>query len=61
MFISKSFPNTPIEPIYNCTGVMFTPLMIIGQMTLPFYVVYFIIRVIRSRFNKEEKAYEQKD
>ncbi len=54
MFISKNFPNTPIEPIYNITGKMFTPLMIIGQMTLPFYVVYFIIRFIKN-FNKARK------
>jgi uncharacterized membrane protein YwaF len=40
MFISKNFPGTPIEYIYNATGRFFTPVVSIAQMTLPFYTVY---------------------
>ena len=56
MFISKNFPNTPIEPIYNLTGRLFTPLMIIGQMTVPFYVSYGFIKLFKKFFNKKETA-----
>lgn len=45
MFISKNFPGTPIELIYNLTGPMFTLIMIICQMTLPFYIVYGIVKL----------------
>lgn len=48
MFISKNFPNTPIEFIYDATGRWFTPLMILGQMFLPFYVVYGIVKKFES-------------
>ena len=40
MFISKDFPGTPITILYHLTGKLFTPIMIITQMTLPFLVVY---------------------
>jgi uncharacterized membrane protein YwaF len=40
MFISKNFPGTPIEYIYNFTGPAFTFVMCIVQMTLPFYTIY---------------------
>lgn len=45
MFISENFPGTFIEIIYNCTGVMFTPFMILVQMFLPFYIIYAIIKL----------------
>lgn len=45
MFISKDFPNHPLGAIYNLTGSLFTPLMVIGQMTLPYYVVYGIEKI----------------
>ena len=54
MFISKNFPKTPIEPLYHFTGLLFTPLMIIGQMTLPFCAMYFIIKTIKTREIKDE-------
>lgn len=40
MFISKNFPNTPIEIIYNITNgsILFNIIMILGQMTIPFYL-----------------------
>ena len=40
MFISKNFPGTPIEVIYNATGLFFTIVTSIAQMTLPFYTMY---------------------
>ena len=46
MFISENFPGTPIEILYNLTngGLLFSVIMIIIQMTLPFYIPYFIIK-----------------
>ena len=48
LIISKNFPNTPIEFIYDATGRWFTPLMILGQMFLPFYVVYGVTKKFES-------------
>lgn len=45
MFISMDFPNTPITILYKLTGNLFTPVMIIGQMTIPFYIVYGFIKM----------------
>ena len=42
MFISKDFPGTPISILYHTTGKLFTPIMIIIQMTLPFLIVYLL-------------------
>lgn len=42
MFISKDFPGTPLTILYHLCGKLFTPVMIISQMTLPFLVVYFL-------------------
>ena len=50
MFISKNFPGTPVEILYNITGSFFTIVMSVAQMTLPFYVVYEIKRAKRCRF-----------
>ena len=36
MFISKEFPGTPLTILYHLTGKLFTPIMIISQMTLPY-------------------------
>ena len=46
MFISKNFPNTPVEIIYNLTGKFFSAVMILIQVVGPFYVVYFIKNLI---------------
>ncbi len=48
MFISKDFPGTPIHYIYEISCNLFTPIMIIGQMTLPFLVIYYIIKFINN-------------
>lgn len=46
MFISYNFPGTPIEILYNYSGNLFTPIMVILQATGPFYVVYGIKYVV---------------
>lgn len=48
MFISKDFPNTPITILYHLTGKLFTPLMIVIQMTLPFLIVYKLTNIIND-------------
>lgn len=52
MFISKNFPGTIIELIYNNTGILFPFVMILIQATLPFLVIYFIKNIILKRKNK---------
>ena len=52
MFISKNFPGTFIEIVYNLMGKFFTAFMILGQMFLPFYVVYGIIKLLKR--NEQE-------
>ena len=52
MFKSKDFPGTPITILYHLTGKLFTPIMIITQMTLPFLVVY----SVEKRKNKLKNA-----
>lgn len=55
MFISKNFPGTFIEIIYNLTGKLFTPIMILAQMFLPFYATYGIIKLKNILSNKKLK------
>jgi len=51
MFISKNFPAVSIiDALYKSTGKLFTPVMILAQCTLPFYVVYGI-RKIKKQIN----------
>lgn len=48
MFISKNFPNTPVEIVYNLTGKFFSFIMILIQVIGPFYVVYFVKYLIKK-------------
>ena len=50
MFISANFPGTPLEIIYNITngGFLYAFIMIISQMTLPFYVSYYLIKSLQN-------------
>lgn len=43
MFISKNFPGTPIEILYNISGPFYSVVASVGQMTLPFYIIYGIV------------------
>lgn len=56
MFISHNLPGTLIEILYKITngGILFTTVMIIGQMTLPFYISYYIIKKMQNIKNKEK-------
>ena len=48
MFISENYPGMPIEIIYNATGPIFTIIMMLAQMFIPFYIIYGIKRLNRS-------------
>ena len=49
MFISENFPSTFIELIYDFTGNLFSIVMILAQMILPFYFMYGLIKLIKNR------------
>lgn len=50
MFISKNFPSVSIiNWLYNATGKLFTPVMILIQTLLPFYVVYGIRKLKKKK------------
>lgn len=53
MFISHNFPGTPIEIIYNLTNgsIWYSFIMIVAQMTLPFYFSYYVIKMINQKYN----------
>lgn len=53
MFISQNYPGTYIEIIYNNTGRFFTLFMTIAQATMPFYTVYGIYNLLKSKNKKE--------
>jgi hypothetical protein len=58
MFISRDFPGTPLEAIYKYTGKFFTVVMVVAQMTIPFYMVYGIKKLIdkiKCRIEREEE------
>lgn len=46
MFISNNFPNNPIEILYKITngGALYILIMIAVQMTIPFYVSYYVVK-----------------
>ena len=50
MFIAHNFPGTPIEIIYNLTNgnIWYSFIMIVAQMTLPFYFSYYVIKMIKN-------------
>ena len=55
MFISKDFPGTPVTILYHLIGKWFAPIMIIIQMTLPFIVVFLILKIIAKCKDKTVK------
>ena len=46
MFISQNFPGTILEVLYNALGKFYTIVISIIQITLPFYTVYYIKKLI---------------
>lgn len=51
MFISEKFSVIILETLYDLTngGIIYTLIMIIGQMTLPFYVSYYAVEIINKK------------
>lgn len=45
MFISKNFPGTPIEILYKISGPYYPIVVSIGQMTIPFFIVYYFLKL----------------
>ena len=61
MFISRNYPNTPIELLYRCfPPPFFTVITVAGQLTLPFYMGLFLNRLllrVKKPCKIEEKGY----
>ncbi len=55
MFISKNFPGTPVDVIYQLTGKAFTAVMCFLHMTLPFALVY-PLRRLAVRYYERKRA-----
>lgn len=62
MFISKNFPNSPLEIIYKLTNgsILYNLIMITVQVTLPFYIPYMIIKKLKKEGTEENKIEEEK-
>ena len=58
MFISKNFPGTFVEILYKVTGPFFTIVASVGQMTLPFYIIYGILNIKNKKLEMENKKYK---
>ncbi len=60
MFISYNFPGTLIEIVYKLTngGFLFTAVMILLQMTIPFYIIYYAVKLVHKFKNKERPELE---
>lgn len=58
MFISRDFPGTPLSTIYHFTGKYYTLLMSFGQMTLPFLLVYGILKIINKHIKSNKNLEE---
>lgn len=56
MFISQNFSVMPIRLLYKITNgnIIFSLIMALAQMTIPFYVSYYAIKKIDSL--KEQRA-----
>ncbi len=50
MFISQNFSIVPIEILYRITNgnFLFSCIMSLGQMTIPFYITYYVIKLKRD-------------
>jgi len=58
MFISRNFPGTPIELIYRLTGKCFTFVASLIQITLPFYTVLGIKKILKKIVRYEVISWE---
>lgn len=59
MFISNNFPNTPIEILYKITngGILYSLIMIVAQMTIPFYISYYVVK--KANYFKKDNIKEE--
>ena len=48
MFISKDFPGTFVGFLYQTTGALFTPIAVISQIIIPFFMVYLVTLFIKQ-------------
>lgn len=55
MFISKNFPGTPVDIVYQIFGKLFTAVMCFLHMTLPFAIVY-ILKQLAVRYSERKSA-----
>lgn len=51
MFISHDFPGTPITIVYKLAGKWFPIVMSVLQMTLPFYIMYWL-KLLKNKISK---------
>lgn len=49
MFISHNYPETGISYLYNLCGKYFTIVMILGQAIFPFYITYFLNKIMKAK------------
>jgi len=56
MFISQNFSIMPIKLLYEITNgnILFSLTMSLAQMTIPFYISYYMIEKIDSLKEKNE-------
>lgn len=56
MFISQNFSIMPIKLLYEITNgnILFSLTMSLAQMTIPFYISYYMIKKIDSLKEKNE-------
>ena len=54
MFVSKNFPGTPMEPIYNFSPTLFPLIMTLIQSVPPFIVVYALVSVTEKILIKQK-------
>ena len=53
-FFSKDFTASPITILYKATGKAFPIVMTLGQMTIPFYIVYGLKQIINKKRSDTE-------
>lgn len=54
MFVSKNYPNTPVEIVYNLSGKLFPIVMILGQAIIPFYLIFEVKKIKLTAEAKED-------
>lgn len=57
MFISRNFPGTPLEILYKITkgSILYNIIMIIAQMSIPFYISYYLVKMANKIYISKSK------